>query len=105
MRSVLIRQKHLLRLADGTALGAALRLALQGGSGDVLAGMIASLLGQKQLRSEAHDPYGAEVTAWAVFYHGQCGDRCAEKFGEYGMTPSDMLATIPEVLKEHENNI
>ena len=77
----------------------------KGGSGDVLAGMIASLLGQKQLRSEAHDPYGAEVTAWAVFYHGQCGDRCADKFGEYGMTPSDMLAAIPEVLKEHENNI
>ena len=74
----------------------------KGGSGDVLAGMIASLLGQKQLRSEQHDPYGAEVTAWAVFYHGQCGDRCAEKLGEYGMTPSDMLAVIPEVLKEHE---
>ena len=74
----------------------------KGGSGDVLAGMIASLLGQKQLHNEQHDPCRAEVTAWAVFYHGQCGDRCAEKFGEYGMTPSDMLAAIPEVLKEHE---
>ena len=74
----------------------------KGGSGDVLAGMIASLLGQKQLHNEQRDPFRAEVTAWAVFYHGQCGDLCAEKFGEYGMTPSDMLATIPEVLKEHE---
>ena len=74
----------------------------KGGSGDVLAGMIASLLGQKQLHNEQRDPFRAEVTAWAVFYHGQCGDLCAEKFGEYGMTPSDMLAAIPEVLKEHE---
>ena len=74
----------------------------KGGSGDVLAGMIASLLGQKHLHNEQRDPFRAEVTAWAVFYHGQCGDLCAEKFGEYGMTPSDMLAAIPEVLKEHE---
>ena len=74
----------------------------KGGSGDVLAGMIASLLGQKHLHHEQRDPYRAEMTAWAVFYHGQAGDRCAEKFGEYGMTPCDMLSAIPEVLKEHE---
>lgn len=73
----------------------------KGGSGDVLAGMIAALLGQKQLVSEKHDPFRAEMTAWAVFYHGQTGDRCAEKLGEYGMTPSDMLQAIPHVLKEH----
>ena len=75
----------------------------KGGSGDVLAGMIASLLGQKHLHDG--DPYCAELVARAVFYHGECGDRCAEKLGEYGMTPSDMLSAIPEVLKSHENNI
>ena len=74
----------------------------KGGSGDVLAGMIASLLGQKQLHDD--DPYRAELSARGVFYHGQAGDLCAEKFGEYGMTPGDMLAAIPEVLKTHEEN-
>ena len=70
----------------------------KGGSGDVLAGMIASLLGQKQLQS--CDP--AQLAAQAVFYHGEAGDHCAEQFGEYGMTPSDMLAAIPHILKQHE---
>ena len=73
----------------------------KGGSGDVLAGMIAALLGQRQLIDEKHDPFRAEMTAWAVFYHGQTGDRCAEDLGEYGMTPSDMLQAIPHILKEH----
>jgi len=73
----------------------------KGGSGDVLAGMIAALLGQKQLHDEKHDPARAEMTAWAVFFHGQAGDRCAEELGEYGMTPGDMLKMIPHVLKAH----
>lgn len=72
----------------------------KGGSGDVLAGMIVSLLGQKQFRGPHEDL--AELCAWAVFFHGQAGDRCAERFGQYGMTPGDMLAAIPEVLKEHQ---
>ena len=63
--------------------------------------MIAALLGQKQLRCE-RDPGYAQLTAQAVFYHGQAGDRCAETLGEYGMTPGDMLHEIPNVLKEHE---
>jgi len=75
----------------------------KGGSGDVLAGMIAALWGQKQLRDDPYglDPYRAQLTAWAVFYHGQAGDRCAEELGEYGMTPGDMLRAIPNVLKKH----
>ena len=72
----------------------------KGGSRDVLAGMIAALLGQKQF----HGPYSdlAELTAWAVYYHAQAGDRCAQRVGEYGMTPTDMIGEIPAVLKEHE---
>ena len=72
----------------------------KGGSGDVLAGMTASLLGQKQFRGPHEDM--AKLCAWAVFYHGQAGDRCAKELGQYGMTPGDMLAAIPHVLKEHE---
>lgn len=77
----------------------------KGGSGDVLAGMIVSLLGQKQFWPDPHnlDPHRAQLTAWAVFFHGQAGDRCAGELGEYGMTPSDMLTAIPNVLKEHES--
>lgn len=69
----------------------------KGGSGDVLAGMIAALFGQKQLSS--FQP--AVLTAAAVYFHGLSGDLCAQQFGEYGMTPSDMLAAIPSVLKVH----
>ena len=77
----------------------------KGGSGDVLAGMIVSLLGQKQFWPDPHnlDPHRAQLTAWSVFFHGQAGDRCAGELGEYGMTPSDMLTAIPNVLKEHES--
>ena len=78
----------------------------KGGSGDVLAGMIVSLLGQKQFWPDPHnlDPHRTQLIAWAVFFHGQAGDRCAGELGEYGMTPSDMLAAIPNVLKEHESS-
>ncbi len=60
----------------------------KGGSGDVLAGMIASLLGQGLAAERA-------VPA-AVWLHGKAGDLCAARMGEYGMTPTDMLAAIPE---------
>ena len=70
----------------------------KGGSGDVLSGMIAAFLGQKQLRT-CFDP--VHLTASAVYFHGLAGDLCARDLGEYGMTPSDMLAAIPAVLKAH----
>ena len=72
----------------------------KGGSGDVLAGLIASFLGQKQLMHN-----GRRVAQWvagAVWFHGAAGDRAAEKLGEYGMTPEDLLECIPQVLKERE---
>ncbi len=71
----------------------------KGGSGDVLAGMIAALLAQKRLNG----PYtgAAELAAAGVCWHGTAGDRAAEKLGEYGMTPSDLLAELPGVLRDH----
>ena len=30
------------------------------------------------------------------------GDRAAQRLGEYGMTPDDLLACLPEALKERE---
>ncbi len=62
-----------------------------GGSGDVLAGMIASLLGQ------GIPPLIA--AACGVWLHGAAADICAEEIGEYGMLPSDLLNVIPRLLK------
>ena len=62
-----------------------------GGSGDVLAGMIAGLLGQGILPLEA-----AAMGAWL---HGAAGDLCAEELGQYGMLPTDMLSVLPRLLK------
>ena len=62
-----------------------------GGSGDVLAGVIASLLGQGIAPLEA-----AAVGAWL---HGAAGDLCAKELGQYGMLPTDMLGTLPRLLK------
>ena len=72
----------------------------KGGSGDVLAGMIASFLGQKQLARSGRKT--AQWVAGAVWFHGSAGDKAAQKFGEYGMTPEDLIACIPEAMKERE---
>ena len=71
----------------------------KGGSGDVLAGMIAALWGQKHLNGPGSDR--SELAALAVWYHGAAGDRCARRLGEYAMLPGDLVETIPEILKEN----
>jgi NAD(P)H-hydrate epimerase len=72
----------------------------KGGSGDVLAGLLAGLLGQRHLLGPAGDP--SELVAQGVYIHGAAGDRCAQELGEYAMTPSDLLERLPEVLREQE---
>ena len=67
----------------------------KGGSGDVLAGMVLSLLGQGM---DAFDACCA-----AVYLHGRAGDLAAEQKGERGMTPTDLLEQIPYALKETES--
>lgn len=62
-----------------------------GGSGDVLAGIITGLLGQRIKPLEA-----AACGAWL---HGAAGDRCAQELGQYGMLPTDMLNMLPRLLK------
>ena len=62
-----------------------------GGSGDVLAGMIAGLVGQ------GLTPMAA--AACAVWVHGAAGDACAAAMGQYGMLPTDMLDQIPRLMK------
>lgn len=63
----------------------------KGGSGDVLAGILVSLLGQGLPPLEA--------AACAAFVHGAAGDLCAAQTGQYGMTPSDLVEALPRLLK------
>ncbi len=57
-----------------------------GGSGDVLSGIIVSLLAQ------GFSPENAAKAA--VYLHGEAGDKAAEKHGERGMLPSDMIEEL-----------
>lgn len=62
-----------------------------GGSGDVLAGIIVSLVGQGIAPLEA-----AACGAWL---HGAAGDLCAKDIGQYGLLPTDMLQILPRLMK------
>ncbi len=62
-----------------------------GGSGDVLSGIVVSLLGQ------GLDPLDA--AACGAWLHGAAGDICAEEIGQYGMLPTDMLNVLPRLMK------
>ena len=61
-----------------------------GGSGDVLAGILVSLLGQG-----LPPVHAAAAAAWL---HGTAADRCAARMGEYGLLPSDVAAELPYLL-------
>lgn len=62
-----------------------------GGSGDVLAGVITSLVGQGVTPIKA-----AAISVWL---HGRAGDVCASEIGQYGMLPRDILNAIPRLMK------
>ncbi len=62
-----------------------------GGTGDVLAGVIAALIGQ------GLPPYDAAVLG--VHVHGRAGDRAAKRTGQTSLMATDVLAALPEVFK------
>ena len=94
MGCVMLLKGHETRISDGTVCyrnrtgnpGMAV-----GGSGDLLAGIIVSLIGQGMSAITA--------TAVAAWLHGAAGDRCAQKLGQYGMLPTDMLLALPRLMK------
>ena len=62
----------------------------KGGSGDVLAGVIASLLAQ------GHTPFDAACIG--VFAHGLAGEQLAARLGARGVLPSDLPMEIGRIL-------
>ncbi len=65
------------------------------GSGDVLTGIIAALVGQKI------DLIDAAMAG--VYIHGRAGDEAAKITGEYGMIASDMVREVPRIITEIVN--
>ena len=65
------------------------------GSGDVLTGIIGAFSAQGLPLSQA--------VISGVFIHGMCGDFAAKQIGKYGMLASDILKSIPHILKEMSN--
>ncbi len=64
----------------------------KGGSGDLLAGMLASLTAQGM------EPL--QAAAAAVYLHGLAGDAAAQRYSMCGMTPTLMAQELPLLLKD-----
>lgn len=62
------------------------------GAGDVLTGVILGFLGQG-LAPEA-------AAALGMFVHARAGDRAARRLGEHGLLAGDILAQVPETIRE-----
>lgn len=63
-----------------------------GGSGDVLTGIIAGLLGQKT------PPLAAALLG--VWLHGRAGDLAAKREGTYGLMARHLIEWLPEAIKD-----
>jgi NAD(P)H-hydrate epimerase len=64
----------------------------QGGTGDLLAGFLAGLLAQPELRSERHF---MTTLRYAVWQHGAAADRLSERSRNW--TPEDLAACLGDV--------
>ena len=65
------------------------------GSGDVLAGLLASIL--------AYHEHHLEATALAAYIHGAAGDSLAKSTSSFSVTPSDLPAEMAKILGKIEN--
>jgi len=63
-----------------------------GGSGDVLTGIIAALVGQGLSSWDA--------ARFGVYLHGKAGDLAAKKVGQISLTAGDILDALPEAVRK-----
>jgi len=66
------------------------------GSGDVLAGVIAALVGQGYSSFDA--------AALGTYLHGLAGDLIRDKIGEIGMLATDVIEALPRAAYLHQQN-
>ena len=65
-----------------------------GGTGDVLSGILASLIAQ------GSDPFSASQLG--VYLHGKAADICSKELGERGIRASDVLHAVPKAIALYE---
>ena len=65
-----------------------------GGTGDVLTGLIAALVGQRL------DPFDAAVLG--VYLHGLAGDLARDAIGEVSLLATDVLDFLPPALRQYQ---
>jgi len=77
------------------------------GSGDVLSGITGALtalaavrLREKEQEGVAEKEVYFQAAYSAVYLHGLAGDRAAREYGEASLKAGDLLAVLPELLKE-----
>jgi hydroxyethylthiazole kinase-like uncharacterized protein yjeF len=63
-----------------------------GGSGDVLTGLIAAFIGQEL--------DAVDAACLATYIHGLAGDLAAEAIGPVSMTAEDILAYVPDAIRQ-----
>lgn len=93
LQAVVLRKGHETVITDGrkTYLNRTGNAGMAtGGSGDVLAGILVSLLGQGVPPLEA-----AATAAWL---HGTAGDLAAKRLRQYAMGPNDLIDHLPRLL-------
>lgn len=64
-----------------------------GGTGDVLAGLVAALLGQGM--------EGFDAACLAVYLHGLAGDLASSRFGQWSLVAGDLIDELPNAFKKH----
>lgn len=86
-------------LFENTTGGPALA---KGGSGDVLAGLIAGLWAQLGSAEEFSLQTALQAAVCGVYVHGLAGDLAARSLSAYGVLARDIVAHIPVALKQLE---